>query len=510
MMKHALAAAAFALALSPAAPAAAVPAFTSSGDAAFDAWRDGFAARAIAAGHAPELVERLLGGLAPDLKVIELDRNQPEFVRPPWSYIESATAASRIEAGRRLRGESAQLFANIETAYGVDADIIAGIWGVETNYGTFPLRHDAAQTLATLAYEGRRRTQFEGFLLALFEMVSRGHAGPSDLKSSWAGALGQPQFMPDIYLRYAVDWSGDGRRDIWNDRGDVLASIANYLKERGWTPGGPVFEEARLPEGFDYGLADEIARPLAYWRELGVAAIGGEPWGAEQEGLSAELWLPAGRNGPALLLFPNFQVIKSYNPSDRYALAVALLARGFEGRPLLQTPWPKQEGYLERAEVLELQRRLNELRHPAGAVDGMFGASTRRAIRSFQMERGLPADGYPTPALLNTVRRMTGEAPAAAEATLTANPEPIVREVTPEPPKPKLKPRPTRSKLLAYAEVKTLQRLLGRLGYKVGKIDGDPGAQTKAAIREFEASLGYQPTGRVDAFILAQARRAAR
>jgi len=477
----------------------AAPLFASSGDAGFDAWRTAFAERAIADGRSPAVVERLLAGLTPDPSVVELDQNQPEFVRPPWEYIESTVSAARIAEGARLRAAEQATFAAVQARYGVDGDVLAGIWGVETNFGTYPLRYEAARSIATLAYEGRRRWQFEGFLLALLEMVEKGGLGPGELKSSWAGAMGQPQFMPDVYLRYAADFSGDGRRDIWNDRGDVLASIANYLKEKGWVSGGPVLEEVRLPAGFDLSLADEIARPMSFWAALGAVPIGGGGFSPEQAGVFAELWLPAGKDGPALLLFPNFQVIKSYNPSDRYALAVALLARGFKGRPLLQATWPKETGYLARAEVLELQQRLALLGHPSGEPDGMFGANTRRAIRSFQLQKGLPADGYPTPALLVSVRTASGVSTPGAPVTETA------ADDTPR----TLKARPTRSRLLAYAEVKTLQRLLGRLGYRIGKIDGDPGAQTRKAVRELEQRLGYRPTGRVDAFILGQARRLA-
>lgn len=476
--------------------------FAASGDAAFDAWRADFAERAVRAGRNPAVVQRLLSSLSPDPQVIELDQNQPEFVRPPWDYIERGVTETRIADGMRRRAENQDLFARVEAAYGVDADILAGIWGVETNFGAYPLRHEAPRSLATLAFDGRRRPQFESYLLALIEMVERGYAGPGELKSSWAGAMGQPQFLPDVYLIYAADWDGDGRRDIWTNTGDVLASIANYLKQRGWSAGAPVLTEVSLPADFDYGLGDEIARPLSFWAALGVSPVEGGPFAAQAERLSAELWLPAGRQGPALLLFPNFQVIKSYNPSDRYALAVALLARGFEGKALLRTPWPKEIGYLNREEMLDLQTRLNQAGHPAGTPDGMFGANTRRAIRSFQMQRGLPADGYPTAELLSAVRAVTGGAPVA---TLVSSTNGEARAA----PSGDLKARPTRSRLLKYDEVKTLQRLLGRLGFTIGKIDGDPGPRTRKGVRWLEERLGYKPTGRVDAFILAQARREA-
>ncbi len=214
------------------APAQTVPVpsaivFATSGDAGFDAWRADFAARAVAQGRNRDVVTRLLSGISPDPRIIQQDQNQAEFVRPPWEYVNAAVSPARIQAGQLKRAENALLFGQIQEKYGVDADIIAGIWAVETNFGGITLRYDAAAALATLAYDQRRRGRFEGYLLSLMEMVERGYAGPTELKSSWAGAMGQPQFMPDMVLTTAVDWDGDGRRDIWANTGDVLASIVN-------------------------------------------------------------------------------------------------------------------------------------------------------------------------------------------------------------------------------------------------------------------------------------------
>ena len=478
--------------------------FASSGDGQFDAWRNAFADRAVQSGRNPQVVERLLTGIVPSLDVIAQDQNQPEFTRPPWEYVSQGVSATRIAKGIQLRQQYGETFAAIEAKYGVDGDVIAGIWAVETNFGTFPLRYNAVQSLATLASEGRRRAQFEGFLLALIEMVERGYVGPEELKSSWAGAMGQPQFMPDIYLQYAQDWSGDGRRDIWNDVGDVLASIAQYLAQRGWAKGQPVFSEVNLPPNFNYSLADEIARPLDAWRSIGIAPRDGI-WPEQNMRLPAELWLPAGKEGPALLLFGNFQAIKAYNPSDRYALTVALLARGFAGRPLLQAPWPIDAGYLNRDEMIELQTLLASRGHSPGKIDGTFGTATRRAIRSYQLEKLLDADGYPTPDLLARLRggaapilAATGEDGQATQAPPPPRPEP-----------PALKTRPTSSALLDYRGIRTLQRYLTQLGYRIGRADGSAGPKTRAAVRALETKLGYKPTGRLDAFILARAKKAA-
>jgi membrane-bound lytic murein transglycosylase B len=381
------------------------PTFASSGNEAFDTWRDDFARRAVGQGRDPVVLGRLLAGIAPDGRVIELDQRQPEFVSPVWDYVTNRVSANRVSAGLSLKSELGPTLEAVEARYGVDADIILGIWGLESNYGQARLDWTPQTALATLAYEGRRRAQFEGYLLALTEMVERGLADPAELRSSWAGAMGQPQFMPDVYLTTAVDWDGDGHRDIWNNRGDVAASIANYLRDRGWRAGEPVFEEVRLPATFDYTLADGTFRSVADWAERGVSRVETATWASSERGYQAQLFLPAGAQGPALLLYQNFAVIRRYNNSDRYALVVALLARAFEGRGGLVQAWPRHLGSLSRDEVLELQTLLNGLGYDAGPNDGLFGSSTRRAVRAFQAAQGAPADGFPTSALLIDVRR---------------------------------------------------------------------------------------------------------
>ena len=461
-------------------------AFESSGDPGFDAWRADFARRAIASGRSPQVVRALLSQATPDPRVVQADQNQPEFVRPVWDYVGRAVNEQRLNAGRAKRAEYASLFAAVEARYGVDADIIAGIWAIETNYGAAPLNYDAASAIATLAAEGRRRAQFEGYMMALIQMIERGYAGPAELKSSWAGALGQPQFMPDIYLSDSADWDGDGHRDIWTNTGDALASIANYLSRRGWGAGDPVFDEVRLPAGFDYGLADGAMRPVAEWAAFGITRIDGSVWGPTTSQLSAQLFLPAGAEGPALMLFPNFRVIRAYNPSDRYALAVALLARGFEGRGGIIASWPTHQGALQRADVLELQQLLAAKGFDVGSVDGMFGSNTRRAVRAYQKAEGLPADGWATRALLDRLRG--GPAPSAVN--------PIEQQ------------RDGARDLRTKASIRDLQDTLNRLGYSIGAPNGIVGPRTRAAISAFERRMGLSPTGRATTFILAQAKTA--
>lgn len=460
------------------------PDFASSGSADFDAWRTDFARRALIAGRDRGVVTRILSGLAPDQRVIDLDQRQPEFVSPVWDYVTNRVTDSRVSGGLSLKGTIGPTLQQVEARYGVDADIILGIWGLESNYGDVTLSYDAAAALATLAYEGRRRAQFEGYLLSLMEMVERGLADPTQLRSSWAGALGQPQFMPDVYLTTAVDWDNDGHRDIWTNRGDVAASIANYLQDRGWRRGEPVFDEVRLPPGFDYAMADGTARSIADWDAHGVRRIDGAAWPADQRNIQSELFLPAGASGPALMLHPNFQVIRRYNASDRYALVVALLARRFEGRGGLVTPWPSNLGSLNRDQTLELQTLLNSLGYDAGAPDGLFGSNTRRAVRAFQVQAGQPADGFPTTSLLQAVRVRAGVASDV-----------VLPQSTP--------------KGLDARGVRELQRLLSRLGYDPGEADGRIGPKTRDAIRAFEQRQGMDVRGRATDHVLIAARSVA-
>ncbi len=375
----------------------------------------------MAQGRDPAVLRQLLSGIAPDDSIVTLDQQQPEFVSPVWDYVNNRFTDRRIAAGIQMKATLGATLTQIEQRYGVDSDIVLGIWALESNFGQAPLNYTAPEALATLAFEGRRRAQFENYLLALCQMVERGLATADQLRSSWAGALGQPQFMPDVYLSLAVDWDGDGKRDIWSDNADVAASISNYLQNRGWQAGQPVFDEVRLPSGFNFGLADGSTRSVSDWEGIGVRRIDGSPWTASDRILQSQLFLPAGASGPALLLHPNFAVIRRYNNSDRYALVVALLARAFEGRGGLVAPWPQQIGSLNRDQTLELQTLLNSLGYNAGTPDGLFGSGTRRAVRAFQTDQHLAADGFPTTDLLSRVRTRAGvsvDPPPAAPRAL--------------------------------------------------------------------------------------------
>lgn len=456
------------------------PVFSSSGDAGFDSWRDAFAARALAAGRDRAVTSEVLSGLRPNPRVVELDQRQPEFVSPVWDYVTNRVTRDRISTGQGLRAQLGSLLPDVEARYGVDDSIILGIWGLESNYGAAPLNYGAAEALATLAFEGRRREQFERYLLSLIELIEKGYAQASELRSSWAGALGQPQFMPDVFLTTAVDWDNDGKRDIWNSPGDVAASIAHYLAARGWRTGEPVFDEVGLPENFDFAAADGGSRLVGDWEALGVRKVDGLLWSDAERAMSSQLYLPAGAQGPALLLHSNFAVIRRYNASDRYALVVALLARAYDGQRGLVRPWPRHLGSLGRDQILELQTLLNGLGFDAGEPDGLFGSNTRRAVRALQAEQAMVADGFPTQALLDAARVRSGTAPA---------------------------PSPARP--LDRTGIRELQRLLIRLGFDAGRADGRIGPKTRAAIRAFEGSRGLAQEGRATTHVLDAARAAA-
>jgi membrane-bound lytic murein transglycosylase B len=378
-------------------------AYASSGHAAMDIWRADFSQRAIAAGHDRGLVRSLLEKIAPlpiwlgtEVQAQTAPSAQAEFAKPIWEYLTVPLGNTRINTGKARLTSLAPTLAAIETAYGVDREVLLAIWGMETSYGAFIGRDDAANALANMAVEGRRRNLAEAELFALMRILARGDARRTDLVAGWAGAMGQTQFMPSTYYAYAVDFDGDGRKDVWKSEADALASAANYLARSGYRKGEPWGIEVLAPAGFDYSLADGIERPVEAWIAAGLSPIRGgvfETGGAE----FAELWLPAGATGPKLLLFKNFNVFKTYNRADSYALAVGMAADAIIGTsrgPV--TPWPTHLPPLTVSEIRELQARLNAIGYDAGVVDGIAGRRTRTALQQFQQARGLLADGYPT------------------------------------------------------------------------------------------------------------------
>ena len=365
----------------------------------FAEWRAGFRARALAEGIGAGTFERAFAGVQVNQEVVRLDGRQAEFTRPIWEYLDSAVSETRIATGKRRIAAKRGVLERIEARYGVDYHTVVAVWGLESGYGANFGSIPVIESLATLAYEGRRREFAEGQLIAALKILQAGDIAPARMLGSWAGAMGHTQFIPTSFLEHAVDFTGDGRRDIWaEDAVDALASTANYLAKAGWRPGEPAVSEVRLPQGFDYLLADgQTRRSTAEWQALGVQ-------GVAVPSAEAALLLPAGARGPAFLTYPNFRAIKRYNNATSYALAVAHLAERFRGAGPFAQSWPRGDRTLSRSEKSELQRRLTQLGYDTQGVDGIIGPNSRAAVRRFQSDRGLVPDGYVSAALLGAVR----------------------------------------------------------------------------------------------------------
>lgn len=337
-------------------------------------------------------------GVTPDPSIVVLTQKQSEFVAPIWSYLNSAVGGGRISRGREMLEAHASVLAQAESRYGVPKEIILGIWGMETNYGSFKGDKDVIRSLATLASIRYRGDFFRDELLTALELIEKGHVERRELRGSWAGAMGHTQFMPSSYMKYAVDQTGDGHADIWTSTSDAIASTANYLKGYGWTPGLPWGIEVAVPDGFDHNL---YRASFSSFRSAGVRRADG---GSLPSSGEARLFYPAGHTGPAMLLTANFDVIKKYNSSDAYALAVGHLGDRIMGKPALQGEWPVKAPRLDKAGTTDVQRRLKALGLYNHDADGRIGTGTREAVRQYQLRVGMLADGYPTPALLTRMK----------------------------------------------------------------------------------------------------------
>jgi membrane-bound lytic murein transglycosylase B len=334
---------------------------------------------------------------------MRLDGRQAEFTKPIWEYLDGAASPDRIAGGRAERARLEPTLAAIERRYGVDRQAVLAIWGMETNYGGFRGDIPVVESLATLAYEGRRQAWAEEQLLAALRILQAGDVTPARMRGSWAGAMGHTQFVPTSYLAFAVDFTGDGRRDVWGeDPTDALASAANYLARSGWRRGQPWGVEVRLPAGFNYGSADQSnVRPVADWRARGVTGRDGAP--LPDHGPAAII-APAGASGPAFAVYQNFFVIKKYNNATSYAMGVGHLGDRIMGGAPIAGAWPRHERALSRTEKIELQTRLTASGYPAGKTDGVIGPDTIAAIRAYQTRAGLTPDGFATAQLLESLR----------------------------------------------------------------------------------------------------------
>ncbi|MEM8596170.1 MAG: lytic murein transglycosylase [Pseudomonadota bacterium] len=385
------------------APAPSVPAVP-EGPLSFEAWQAGFRQRAAAAGIEPSMLDRALAGIRPDPVVLERDAFQPEFSRAIWTYLDSAVSEARIRNGRAATAPRSALLEEIEARYGVDRSIVVAIWGLESAYGANYGNRSVVRSLATLAWDGRRRAFAEEQLIAALRILQAGDIAPDRMVGSWAGAMGHTQFIPTSFLAYAVDHQGDGRRDIWDaSAADALASTANYLAAFGWEKDAPAVVEVRLPADFDFMLADGSTRlPASTWRERGVQRVSGTAL-PDSDGVA--IILPAGARGPAFAAYPNFRVIKRYNNATSYALAVAHLAERLDGGGPFVASWPRDDRALSRNETEELQRLLTARGFDTDGVDGIVGPNTRGAVRAWQAANGRVPDGYVSGTLLESLRR---------------------------------------------------------------------------------------------------------
>jgi membrane-bound lytic murein transglycosylase B len=371
-------------------------------DAEFEEFKSRFRSEAVSAGVDASLYDREMASAEPLEIVFERDSNQPEFVRPIWGYLDSAVSDRRVADGRAGYAANETLLNMVSQTYGVDPAIIVAIWGLESAYGRILGDYDVVSALSTLAYRGRRQNFGQQQLIAALTIIQNGDAERRELKGSWAGAMGQTQFIPTTYLAYAIDFDNDGRRDLWSDEEDVFASTANYLDQSGWVPGQPAVLEVDLPDGFDYAAADGTKRSVTEWIRSGLrGALVALPDAIDLD-TEAELLLPAGANGPAFLTFKNFDAIKRYNNATSYALGVALLAERIKGADVtVSAEWPRDDRPLTRSERVSLQEQLAARGYSPGPADGIIGPRTRTALRAWQQAEGLPADGYPSAVVLS-------------------------------------------------------------------------------------------------------------
>jgi lytic murein transglycosylase len=372
-------------------------------DPMFRAWVDDFRPLARAAGIPDAVIDSAFAHARYLPDVIERDRNQAEFVMTIWDYLDRTLSESRIANGRdalRLHGDTLE---RIEAHYGVEKEVVAAIWGMESAYGTHRGDTHIVSALATLAYDGRRASFFEQQLISALKIIASGDVNPGDMTGSWAGAMGHTQFIPTSYEALAVDFTGDGKRDIWSDDPtDALASTAAYLAHHGWTKGMPWGVEVTVPAGFDYAQAGKDTKKMpSDWARLGVVGTDGAP---VRDFGSASLLLPAGAQGAAFLVFKNFRAIAAYNAADAYVLGVGHLSDRLAGKGPLTSEWPRGDRSLTFSERQELQRRLTAHGYDTQGVDGRIGPMTMSALKSYQRSAGLAPDGYASLSVLKRLR----------------------------------------------------------------------------------------------------------
>ena len=369
----------------------------------FPAWLAQFRQEALLQGISRATLDAALGGVQPLPQVLELDQRQPEFFDTFLNYLDKRLSPRRIERGRELLREHQVLLDEAQARHGVPASVLVAFWGLETNYGGYLGDFPIPAALATLAFDPRRSAFFRGELLQSLRIIEAGHVAAADMKGSWAGAMGQVQFMPSTYLRYAVDGDGDGHKNLWTSLPDAFHSAAHFLRELGWQPGQLWGREVLLPQGFDWDSARlNVKKPVNAWAKLGVTRADGSP--LPDSNMAGAIVLPQGHAGPAFLVYRNFEVILGWNRSLNYALAVGLLSDRLLGLPALQGGREADNRPLSREQVMEIQHLLAARGLDVGEPDGVPGAKTRLAIRAWQKDAGQPVDGYASLGLLEQLQ----------------------------------------------------------------------------------------------------------
>jgi peptidoglycan lytic transglycosylase B len=385
----------------PAGPAAAEPTRPN-----FVAWRDAFKTEALAAGISAATFDRAFDGVLPNFDILAKDDVQPEYTKPIWAYLDTAVSPEHVATGRQRLADNKAALRKATKPYGVPPQIVIAIWGLESAYGVNTGGYNVIEALATMAYGSRRPDVFRQNLIDALLILEHGDITPEDMQGSWAGAMGQTQFMPAAFRQYAVDGDGDGKRDIWRSLPDVFASTASFLAAHGWKPGEPWGAEVRLPAKFDWEQAEmDVTKTVTEWRKLGVKRADGKAM--PKLNAPASIIAPAGHRGPAFIIFENFRTILDYNNSLSYALAVAHLADVITGKPEFVAQWPREEPPLSRTDKQDLQNLLAAHGFDPGDNDGVIGPKTRVAIRQFQRQIGEVPDGFPTVALLTRLRALS-------------------------------------------------------------------------------------------------------
>lgn len=393
------------------------PATAQDINAQFQAWlKNELWPQAKARGISPETFNAAFSGVKPNLKLPDLvlpgqkpetpkQQHQAEF-GSPGAYFAEKTILAVTSGGRARAGQLRSALDRIEQQYGIPRGVLLAIWGRESGFGSAKIPYNAFEVLGTKAFLATRKEMFRNELLAALEMIEKRQAPISAMKSSWAGALGQPQFMPSSYLQYAVDGDGDGRADIWSSAADTLASIANYLTKKGWMKGRDWGFEVTVPANVSCSLeGPDRGRKIADWAAMGITRVSGRPFPEHEARQEGFLLMPAGRSGPAFIVTPNFYVLKEYNFSDNYALFVAHAAdRIAYGDKQFAAQWGKVGG-LYRSDIAAMQRALEKLGYDVGSADGLPGFRTRRSIGEWQAKAGMPATCFPDKAIVSALTK---------------------------------------------------------------------------------------------------------